>query len=183
MSHTRRPATRYIIPDILLLFQCYLITPFKPPHCPHCFSLRLWRYGFYTRKADREHGKLPRADPIKIQRFYCPNCKRTCSALPECIPPRRHYLWVTQQAVIMAVLSGMSYKKTALEHHLSRQTVARWIHWLASKFNEHAFHLKSKYSQLGRAPPDWQGFWIALLAGSCLSSVMLFLNNLGVSVP
>lgn len=82
---------------------------FKPEQCIHCGAGCLWSHGFYERKPDRPSGNGPTLNPIPILRFYCKLCRRTCSVLPEAIPPRRWYLWSIQQAVIISVLMGKAF--------------------------------------------------------------------------
>ena len=80
---------------------------YRPPRCPHCGLAGLWGHGNYTRKADRENGKL---NPIPVPRYYCPGCEGTCSRLPSCLPPRRWHLWSAQAAVLLGLLSGASLR-------------------------------------------------------------------------
>jgi hypothetical protein len=93
---------------------------YKPGCCPHCGLDILWNHGVYLRKSDRLNPPSQSLNLIPIPRFYCDGCKRTCSVLPECIPPRRWYLWATQQMVLSLVLLGISYRKIALDTPVSR---------------------------------------------------------------
>lgn len=67
------------------------IEAYRPQQCPHCGKAGVWRHGDYLRKADYENSGLESLNPVAIPRFYCPHCGRTCSVLPACIPPHRHY--------------------------------------------------------------------------------------------
>jgi transposase-like protein len=151
--------------------------------CPQldCGKSGLWRHGYRYRKADREEEQTT-LNPIPIQRLYCPTCKRTCSILPECIPPKGWYLWVIQQAAMQLFLSGMSLNKISQQIKPSRWIISRWIKRFQEKFHEHALHLKTKWSWLGYCI-SFQDFWSALLNKISLSHVMLFLNNQGIFVP
>ena len=153
--------------------------------CPHpdCGKSGLWRHGFRNRKAERANNdQTPSLNPIPILRLYCPACGRTCSVLPECIPPLRWHLWLIQQAAVILFFSGMSLNKISQKFSPSRRTISRWIKRLKDQFALHALHLKSKWSWLGYHMQD-DTFWLALLDKKALSRVMLFLNNQEVLVP
>ena len=75
-------------------------------HCLACGRLNPWFHG-YPRQSDRISHSNTSMNPIWIHRYYCPDCYKTCSVLPECIPPRRWYLWEAQQiAILLFLLSG-----------------------------------------------------------------------------
>ncbi|MDQ6951803.1 MAG: hypothetical protein Q9M26_09070 [Mariprofundales bacterium] len=100
---------------------------------------------------------------MKVFRYLChyQDCGRTCSCLPECIPPRRHYLWDRQQAALVLVMLGKSIK--AIIPPFSRpslRTINRWKKRLFAKYNEHHLHLCSRYPELGKCATI-ESFWIA----------------------
>lgn len=179
-----------IVSGILSLVQHLILLEENPEKyclesCPHpnCGKAGLWRHGFRYRKVDRENNdQEPSLNPIPILRLYCPACRRTCSLLPECIPPLRWYLWRIQQAAVMLFFSGMSLNKISQKILPSRWTISRWMKRLADQFELHALHLKSKWSWLGYHT-SLNTFWPALLDKMELSRAMLFLNNQGVVVP
>lgn len=154
----------------------------RPSHCPHCGRGGLWGHGYYERKSDRESSGENNLNPIRILRFYCSYCKQTCSALPECIPPRRWYLWEIQQRVLQMMFVGTSANNISQSELPSRWTISRWMKSLKSKFDEFASCLKSGFAWLGYYS-DFTDFWQACFAQMPLSQVMLFLNNQGVIVP
>lgn len=178
---------RSIIPDIHDLMQ-HLKTissshkVYRPEQCPSCGLDSLWNHGAYSRKSDRENPPGKSLNPVTIPRFYCPGCGHTCSVLPECIPPKRWYLWAIQQAALIMVLSGSSYRKVSHALPVSRHTVSRWVMQLHEQFNEHIFQLKSKLPWLGRFV-EFNDAWQALLEHTRLSTIMLWLNYMGVIVP
>ena len=155
---------------------------YKPDQCPHCQLITLWNHGTYPRQSDRLNSLSESLNPIPIPRYYCPNCKKTCSVLPECIPPRRWYLWATQQLVLLLVLSGMSYRQIGRDSPVSHWTVRRWYQRLESQYTNHCFRLKSKVPWPGRHP-EFADFWQALLAKIKLSTAMLWLNYFGEFIP
>lgn len=63
----------------------------RPDRCLYCGRLKVWLHGGYPRKADRTNS-TDSLNPVMIQRYYCPECYKTFSVLPECLPPRRWYL-------------------------------------------------------------------------------------------
>lgn len=85
----------------------------RPERCIHCGLAQLQHHGHYDRKPDRRRLNQHSLNPVPILRFYCRGCNRTCSVLPECIPPHRWYLWCVQQQVLMALLSGHSLRAVA----------------------------------------------------------------------
>src|SRR5580692_5567047 len=109
----------YILADLLTLEQ-YLLR-FKqhdigfPDQCLNCGKSGLWLHGCYSRKADRLNAAGASLNPILIQRLFCPDCKKTCSVLPECIPPNRWYLWEVQQMAFLLLLAGKSLRAIAKE--------------------------------------------------------------------
>ena len=155
---------------------------YRPESCIYCGNQSLWGHGSYLRKADRQISSEEREDPVAILRFYCPRCKRTCSVLPECIPPYRWHLWALQKAVLLLYLSGKSLKQIADECIATRWTIKRWWDRLVTKFTVHSFHLKSIDVCLGYAD-DVKDFWRQCLDKFDLSKIMLTLNNLGEIIP
>jgi transposase len=121
----------HIVAGILLLVQQLTTlqeTPeyYRPARCPHCGKEGVWCHGYYSRKADRSQS-VDSLNPIPISRFFCPYCQKTCSALPECISPRRWYLCCVQQVVLFNWVSGESLHTTSKQVQPSRSTCRRWL--------------------------------------------------------
>lgn len=170
----------HIIADIVSLIQYINLQPnFRAVDRCICGRANPWFHGHYPRKADREDGGL---NPILIQRFYCPLCRKTCSVLPECIPRRRWYLWKMQQAVVLLVLSGRSVRAISKELPPSRHTIARWSLWLKDRFDAYKQALCSLFSELGRTN-GLSSFWLACLEKMPLSKAMRLCHESGVDVP
>lgn len=179
-----------ILSDIFDKFQHFSTlncTPecYCPTNCPHCYKSILWRHGFYYRQAQCEN----RGEAVPISRFYCPTCKRTCSTLPEYIPPRRWYYWVAQQAVLLLIMLGNRVQAVCDE--LSKQwlaapsidTIYRWWRELKQQFLIHQFHLCDLYPYL-RLEPSCEQFWLMYFEHEGgLSQAMLALHRANQRVP
>ncbi len=155
---------------------------FRPQHCPSCGKSGLWCHGSYFRKADYDNTGASSLNPVTIPRYYCTLCHNTCSVLPECIPPQRHYPWLIQQSVLLSVLSGESYQKTSKDNKPSRWTISRWQKRLKTRFLIHTSHLRSWLPKLGRMT-EFNEFWQSVLKECSLSNAMLILNNAEVVIP
>ena len=153
--------------------QCLQSDPdvYRPERCPHCGKAGLHRHGHYARNPPRGEGLAFLLGTVLILRFYCPQCRRTCSRLPACLSPRRQYWWRTQQAVVERLLAGASRRAVAAQEWPSRRTIGRWWRGLQRQFEVHALHLRSRFAELGRAP-GWPGFWSLCLAQMRLSVAM-----------
>ena len=176
----------HIVADILSLIQ-YLATlgqeseRYRLEYCLCCGKAGVWFHGCYPRKADRSNPE-DSLNPIMIQRFYCFGCKRTCSVLPECIPPRRWYLWEVQQIAFLLWLAGKSVYAIAKEILPSRFTVSRWIKRFKERFNLHQATLRSYDAQLGRHC-DFVPFWQSCLQKMHLGAAMRLCHVSGVLIP
>ena len=177
----------YILQNIQSLSQhCerLMVNPqdYMPTCCPYCNHHKLWRHGGYPRKPDRNNKSCPSLNPILIPRFRCAACRRTCSVLPECIAPRRWYLWKIQQAVFELVLLGQSYRSIAKALIPSRRTIGRWIARFIEQFKIYGNAMRSEFPDLGRHSNPIN-FWQAALSQSSLSQWMAFLHQHGVLIP
>lgn len=178
---------RIILPGITSLVQHNKLLEtdlesYRPNQCPKCEKSGLWRHGYYTRKADYERMGSASLNPIAIPRFYCSHCRSTCSVLPECIPPYRHYPWLIQQAVLLLVIAGRSYQAISAQEKPSRWTIKRWLRRLQSQFVTHADHWRARRPSLGRIS-GWMACWQSVLKNHALSSVMLDFNRVGMVIP
>jgi transposase-like protein len=149
--------------------------------CPHCGKGKLWRHGQYHRKLDRSDS-AQLLNPIPIQRYLCPSCKRTCSILPECSPPKRWYLWDVQQAALLLTLAGKSLRDIANKIAVSRHTVKRWITRFQEQYRIHKDVLSSYWSELA-CSVDFVDFWLTCLQTIPLSKAMYVCSIAGVCVP
>lgn len=156
---------------------------YRPQRCPHCGRARMWCHGAYTRKADRERSRAASLNPVPIPRFLCSFCYRTCSRLPECVPPRRWYLWAVQQAMLWLICAGHPLARVSEEGPPSERTVARWWRRLRGCLPEHRLHLCNRVPELGRESGEARSFWKACLKRMKLSSAMLMLTGAGLAVP
>src|SRR5580693_3514463 len=134
----------------------------RPDHCPVCGKAGVWFHGCYSRKADRANSGDSSLNPLLIQRFFCPNCCRTCSVLPECIPPRRWYLWEVQQVALLLVLAKKSFRVIANNIMPSRHTIKRWLTRLQEQFHLHKDTLCNHFIALGRTV-NFSDFWSGCL--------------------
>lgn len=155
---------------------------YRPACCCHCGKAGLHRHGHYHRNTPRGQGQAYALAPLPIPRFYCPACRSTCSRLPACLSPRRHYDWVCQQAVLSLVLAGVSMREVARRCWPSRHTVSRWVRRWRDRFAEHALHLRNRFPELGRHD-GLRAFWWACLARMPLRAAMVRLDHAGVIVP
>ncbi|WP_371258991.1 DUF6431 domain-containing protein [Ectothiorhodospira sp. BSL-9] len=153
---------------------------YRPKPCPHCGRAGLWCHGCYGRKADRDRGGT--LNPIPITRFRCPGCCRTCSRLPECIPPHRWYLWAVQQWALLTLLAGRSCRALSREGMLGRHTLGRWMHRWRERFHLHAFALCQHDPGWGRYP-GMATLWPAVLACMPLSGAMIRVQHVGIAIP
>lgn len=177
-----------ILPGIFSLVQ-HLMTlrrapeSYRPDRCP-CGHTRVWCHGCYTRKPDRKDFGEPCLNPVPIPRFYCPDCGRTCSMLPECIPPRSWYLWEVRQVIFLLLLAGNSLNRTTASNgsRANRRTIKRWWRRLHDRHPIFSLNLLPHLPCLGRHA-GFSGFWQALLALRPLSSAMTLLQAEGVAVP
>lgn len=146
---------------------------YKPKFCPHpdCGMAGLWCHGCYFRKPDRENPSNETLNPIPILRFYCKHCRCTCSVLPECMSPKRWYLWKAQQATLLLWLTGLSFNAISKKIKPSRTTIRRWMRRWSDAFNQQALHLKSFDSALGYQN-SFEHFWSTLLGKIPLSTAM-----------
>lgn len=154
---------------------------YRPSRCPRCGLAGLWSHGRYQRKADRDTGDL---NPIPVPRFRCRQrgCRRTCSRVPSCLPPRRWYLWCVQATVLICLLEGVSLRECARTCGRARSTVRRWWQWLQGNHERFAFHLRNRWPEWGRAA-QWQEFWQRALAQEPLRELMAWLDQQGLIVP
>ncbi len=155
---------------------------YRPERCPHCGKGGMQRHGHYERNAPRAEGMAFSLGSLFIPRFYCPKCHSTCSRLPACLAPRRQYRWATQQVVLIKLMMGVSLRELARWLWPSRRTLGRWWHGLQAIFDEHSFHLRSRFPELGRAV-DWKAFWLRCFERMSLSEAMGWLDRVGVRVP
>ncbi len=155
---------------------------YRPERCAQCGKSGLWCHGSYPRQSDYDNPGSASLNPVAIPRFYCSHCSTTCSVLPECISPQRHYLWLMQQAVFQLFLAGCSYQSISRQSKPSRWTISRWCRRLKECYVIHADHLRSKLLVLLNIQ-GFQQFWETLLAHFDLSSAMVSLNYAGVTIP
>ena len=144
---------------------------YRPARCPHCGIGGLWHHGCYTRKANRRCLARETDEPILIPRFRCQTCAKTCSCLPEVIPPRRHYLWGIQALALLLTVTGISLNQ-----------MAHWLQRLQSQFAVHSFHLRSCFPILGRSV-GIRHFWLNCISQMPFSEAMFELHRCGVIVP
>lgn len=176
-----------IVPDILSLVQHLeklktASEKYRIEKCPTCGCCGLWHHGERYRKSDRENRADATLNPIPILRFYCPACHHTCSALPECIPPRRWYLWSVQCAVMLMVLSGITVHKASTTVLPSRWTIRRWLLRFKNQFSLHSLQLRSVWSWLGYCT-SLREFWSSVVDHVPFSTAMMVLHHQGVVVP
>ena len=158
---------------------------YRPPCCPHCEQGKLWAHGVYYRRAGCESSS---GCPAPIPRFLCSLCKHTCSTLPEYIPPRRWYHWLTQHLAFQLLLMGYSLLQVwnglfdQLDTVPSQSTLYRWLCRWRQRFAVHRLHLLNAHPAFGYQP-DFRRFWGAWLEDSRLSTAMLILHHHLDSIP
>ena len=155
---------------------------YRPKQCPHCGKGGLHCHGNYKRNTPRGEGLAFSLGPLYIPRFYCPGCGKTCSRLPACLSPRRHYSWKSQQAVLALLLAGVSIFNASRHLCPSRHTIGRWWRRLHAQYAEHGFYLRNRFPGLGRHA-SLADFWSVCLEQMSLADAMAWLDRDGVIVP
>jgi len=155
--------------------------------CMNCGrAAALHRHGRYDRKSDRQSEPDISLNQVEILRFICKFCRKTCSVLPECIPPRRWYLWEVQQAVIQDWLAGHRWYVISQKLKVARSTCRRWIQHLQDNFLPHADTLKNVAGSLGEHLVhcfEVKSFWQRCFTQVGLSRAMLLCHQAGVDIP
>jgi transposase-like protein len=150
--------------------------------CP-CGKSNPHRHGTYDRKADRTGTIEESLNPVPIQRYYCPECKKTCSVLPECIAHNRWYLWEIQALALLLVFSKKSIFATANKMQISRQTISRWAGRLKEQLIFHKDILCNIFTDLGRTATDLNDFWLSVFKQINFGAAMRFCHIGGVNIP
>ena len=154
---------------------------YRPSRCPSCGKAGLWYHGRYLRFPGRSPNDH-HLNPISIPRFICPECSKTCSVLPECMPARRWYLWAVQHLVLSSILAGRSIRFVSRQSVLARSTVRRWRRWLDDCFVACASGLRSRFAEFGRYQTV-ELFWLAVWRVMSLAKAMLYCHQYGITVP
>ena len=158
--------------------------------CPTCGILdALHIHGSYNRNPDRPIvlGKKL-LNPIIVLRYICKyaDCRKTCSQLPECISPRRWYLWKEQQRVVQNYLDGNNWHEISTTTCIPVGTCKRWCSWLKDKFNIHAQILKNVAGNLHQVLADcfdFKSFWQKCFTHISLDRAMLLCHQSGLVIP
>jgi len=175
----------HILANILTLIQSkYDLSDHRPDYCVCCGKQDPWRHGTFTRQPDRENPSKKSLNPINIQRYFCNVCKKTFSALPECISPRRWYTWEAQQLILELHLLGISAYSIAKICIPSYKTIRRW---LARAKEQIIFHKGTlggidKFKDLNRTV-DFKSFWHSCLDKMTLAAAMRLCHVSGISIP
>ncbi len=165
-----------------LLTLLFFPDAYRPKQCPNCGKNKLWHHGRYYRQPDRNSPAKKSLNPMPILRFKCPECRHSCSVLPECIPPKRWYLWEIQQVVTGFVASGGSIRAAAREFCMHRSTVQRWLQRFKEQFLLHADAIKTISPDLGQFS-EFTTFWRHCLQRMRLSQAMITIQNMGITIP
>lgn len=175
-----------ILPEIIDLLQhikkLNADINFYRPKCSYCGRSITWCHGCYYRKPDRGNSGAESLNPIPIPRFFCKHCRKTTSVLPECIAPRRWYMWEIQQAVFLQILLKKSLRTVSKAALISRSTCRRWRNRFKERFLLHGSILRNHYPGLGRYA-EFDSFWITCLNKIRLSKTMLLCHQSGVNIP
>jgi len=150
--------------------------------CLCCGKANPWHHGGYQRKADRSNSGNISLNPIVIQRFFCPDCHHTFSVLPECIPPRRWYLWEVLQAALLLSITGISLRAVASKSIPARHTIKRWTTRFEEQFCQHKDILCNYFTELGRTI-NFSSFWESCLRHIPLSKAMQLCHASGATIP
>lgn len=155
---------------------------YRPEHCIHCSGRTLWHHGYYYRQPDRPRSSEKVISDVPIPRFQCAACRTTCSVLPECIPPRRWYLWAIQQRCLLMHLLGQSVRRVAQSIHIPRRTLSRWINRLKAQFVSQHQTLCVTHPTMGYHI-RFSSFWRQWCQQYSLSQAMWLLNRHGLCIP
>lgn len=154
----------------------------RPDCCIYCGLMKPWRHAVYPRKPDHESPPGESLNPILIQRYYCHGCGKTFSALPECIPPRRWYLWEVQQAVLLLFTLGQSAYEIAKTSTPSYKTISRWLARFQEQFRLHKDTLSARITELSLTSGVAE-FWQACLKKMTLGAAMRLCHVAEVIIP
>jgi transposase-like protein len=173
----------HVLANILSLIECTNISPdHRPDYCVCCGKREPWGHGSYPRKPERENPSSESLNPINIQRYFCNGCKKTFSALPECISPRRWYTWEAQQLVLELHLLGISAYCISKKGKPSYKTISRWITRFKAQYDLHKDTLGNKFDFLNRSC-GFNDFWKSCLKKMTLAAAMRLCHVSGISIP
>lgn len=128
----------HIVPNIITLVQAKNISyDNRPEKYVYCSKLNPCKHGTLPRQPDRENSSAESLNPVNIQRYYCKGCKKTFSAIPECISPKRWYTWTVQEKVLMCFILGCSAYSIAKQYKPSYKTIRRWLARAGDQFIFH----------------------------------------------
>lgn len=155
---------------------------YRLEQCLCCGRANPHRHGCYPREADRINKSSDSLNPVFIQRYYCPKCRKTSSVLPECIPRHRWYLWDMQQVALILCLGGNSLCAAARALIPSRQTICRWMKRFKEQFHLHKDVLSHHVTQLGRVC-GFINYWHKVFEHINLDQAMRLCHVNGVVIP
>ena len=114
--------------------------PLDIPEGHILFGKRLYRWGHYTRSLILMSGKKIK---VVVQRFYCPETKRTYSLLPFYITRYQRYInTIIEDVLKKRIIDGKSSDKIAASGPPLCKTIARWTREMRSKIESFREELK-----------------------------------------
>lgn len=90
--------------------------------CPDCNTvMNPWDY--YYRHPRTRDGRMC----IRIYRWRCPKCGRTCGVLPDFLAPYLPHLTEVRESCVRSHLEGATIEEAAEEAGVDARTVSRWV--------------------------------------------------------
>lgn len=99
-------------------------------HCQNCKEQRMHKHGHYQRTVTTKHQTFT----IPVYRWFCPQCRRTLSLLPDFLIPWARFTTMVREASVVRRLQGFSFNRitqtvATFQISISVSTIKRWWRW------------------------------------------------------
>lgn len=101
---------------------------FNISKCPNCNSLKLIKWGKYTRNVVYYKNGKKYENTIEIKRIRCNDCKKTHSIIPSFLVPYKiHTIEYINKVIKNKIIKDNTYKVSCDKYQISRQLLKYWL--------------------------------------------------------
>ncbi|TCS66816.1 hypothetical protein EDD64_1561 [Effusibacillus lacus] len=118
-------------------------------HCPHCHRI-MNKHGCYKRTVATKH----QAIQVPIYRWYCTECRKTLTVLPDFLIPWARFATTVRESAIVRRLQGLSLSQiiqgvASFAVGISAATVKRWWKRHLCQVNRVSLYMAGKLVERG----------------------------------